>query len=244
MNLFLKAGLVKEGYPIRVALDMGALYGKKDFIAHSEVLVGYDQTGLYYYETVCLPPATCTPGEHPPGDPGIHVTDQQLLQAVASQSKNLQYPWQYAFSIFEPGQMQQDTAPLWRRNGQSMGQSSQYGPKMGPAVIDDLAAQIEQQSARFDLSKIRSGIALAVVLRKDNANYLREAYPNEPDLENAAALFVQAATGYQAVQDAIQDGIADQAEADQIAARLRDAASAERKTGEIFIRHGDSRSAP
>jgi hypothetical protein len=49
-----------QGYPVRVALDMGRLYNVKDFIAHSEVLVGYDAQASITTETVCIEPAPCS----------------------------------------------------------------------------------------------------------------------------------------------------------------------------------------
>ncbi len=33
--------------------------GTDEFLAHSEVLVGYNADGFYYYETTCIAPATC-----------------------------------------------------------------------------------------------------------------------------------------------------------------------------------------
>ncbi len=44
---------LSQGYPVRVGWDMAVLYdGLEAAIPHSDVLVGYDTGGFYYYETV------------------------------------------------------------------------------------------------------------------------------------------------------------------------------------------------
>jgi hypothetical protein len=92
-----------RGYPIRVPLDMGALYGQAKPLPHNEVLVGYDASGFTYYEPVSRPPAPCSPGHLPPGEPGLCVSDERLLQAVRRKSRLFGYPWRYPLVIFEPG---------------------------------------------------------------------------------------------------------------------------------------------
>lgn len=224
-----------QGYVVRLALDMGALYGAEEFLAHSEVLAGYDASGFYYYETTCIAPATCEAGQRQPGDEGLYVPDERLLDAVRSQARRLSYPWRYALTIFEPGPAEEDLGPVWKQNGQAMLGGAQYGPKMGADAIEALAERIEQRGTRSDVSEIRAAMELAAQFRLDDAAYLREAFPGDPDIEQAAALFDQAVASYQAVRDAVSDGIADQAEASQIAAHLRDAATAEREIGEILL---------
>lgn len=225
-----------QGYPVRVALDMGALYGADEFIAHSEVLVGYDAAGLYYYETVCIPPAGCQPGERGPGDRGLFVSDELLLDAVRSQAKLLKYPWRYALAVFEPGPAAADLAPVWAQNSQALLGGNLYGPKTGAGAIEALAVRIERSGRRFDASTIEMGIESAVTTRANNAAYLRQAFAGDEEILHAAALFDQAAEAYRAVQSAIGDAVADGDEAGQIAAHLRRAAAAEREIGQIFQR--------
>jgi hypothetical protein len=224
-----------QGYVVRLALDMGALYGAEEFLAHSEVLVGYDAAGFYYYETTCIAPATCEPGQRQPGAEGLYVPDGRLLDAVRSQARPLSYPWRYALTVFEPGPVEEDLEPVWKQDSQAMLGGAQYGPTMGADAVEALAERIEQRGTRSDASEIRTAMELTVQFRLDNAAYLRGAFPGDPDIEQAAALFDQAAASYQAVRDAVGDGIAGQTEAGQIAAHLRDAAVAEREIGEILL---------
>ncbi|MCK4315189.1 MAG: hypothetical protein KAX24_05405, partial [Anaerolineae bacterium] len=55
------------------------------------MLVGYDETGFYYYETVCMPEMGCEPRHLPPGEQGLRIPDQALLDAVLGQAKALSY---------------------------------------------------------------------------------------------------------------------------------------------------------
>lgn len=224
------------GYAVRVGLDMGVLYDMDETLPHSDVLVGYDDGGFYYYETVCVPPAPCEPGQRPPGETGLYVGDQKLLDAVLAQAKLFYYPWRYSLSIFEAGPLERDLGPVWRRNGRSLIGGAKYGPRQGADVIEGLAARIENQGVEAGVSEMRPGLEVAAYVRRDNATYLREAHPGLADIERAAALFDRASADYKAALDAAGDGSVDQEQADQIATLLRDAAAAEREVGAVLIR--------
>jgi hypothetical protein len=227
-----------QGYPVRLGLDMGLLHDLGEPIPHSDLLVGYDDGGFYYYETVCLPGVPCEPGHRPPGDEGLYVAEGKLLDAVQGQAEMLEYPWRYSLSIFEPAPLEQDLGPVWTRNGQSLAGGARYGPPQGADFINKLADEIEERGTSVDVEEIGPGLEVAAYVRSDNAAYLRDAFPGEADLERAAALFDQAAASYQAALDAVADGIADGGEAGQVAAWLRAAAAAEREVGEILMARG------
>ncbi len=224
-----------QGYPVRMGLDAAVLYDLGGEMPHSEVLVGYHETGFYYYETVCMPEMPCEPCHLPPGEEGLRVSDQTLLEAVLGQAKTFSYPWRYSLTVFEVGPLEEGLAPIWARNGQLLIGGAQYGPRQGADAIEGLADTIEERSARFDISEARFALEAAVHTRRDNAAYLREAFAGQPDIERAAALFDQAADDYETVLNAAGDGITDQAEADQVATWLRGAAVAEREAGQIFL---------
>jgi len=224
-----------RGYPVRVALDMGALYGASAVIPHSDVLIGYDATGFFLYETVCLPPATCAPGERPPGADGISVTEARLLQAVTNLARRFAYPWRYTLTIFEPGPQVDDLRPVWARLANATLGGNRYGPPTGVAVLERTAAQIERQGSRARATVIKQGLETAARFRRDNARYLRERFPDEADLAQVAARLEQAADRYAAALAAVADGIADRDEARQIATALREAAALERAAGVALL---------
>jgi hypothetical protein len=226
------------GHPVRVGLDVAVFYDLADQLPHSNVLVGYDESGFYYYETVCMPGSPCEPGQLPPGEEGLWVPDQLLLEAVRAQAKMFSYPWRYSLTIFEEGPLEENLGPIWARNGQSLLGGAQYGPRQGADAIEALAAMIEERGVKVDVFEIGFGLEAAVDTRRDNAAYLREAWAGQADVERAADLFDGAADLYAEVLAALEDGIAEQPEADQIGSMLRDAAALEREVGQIFLTRG------
>jgi hypothetical protein len=235
--LYLRAlrSYLARGYPIRVPLDMGALYGQAEPLPHNEVLVGYDAGGFRYYEPVSRPPAPSQPGRRPPGDPGLYMGDARLLQAVASESAIFGYPWRYPFVIFEPGPRRDDLRPVWRQNGQALLGGNRWGQRWGAAAIEYQAAEIERANELFDFSHVELGLGVGAVTRPDNAAYLRETFGGRSDLQQAASYFDQAAGCYQAALDAIAGNVIGRAVATTVAVWLRQAAAAERAAGRLFL---------
>lgn len=229
---------LSQGYPVRLGLDVAVLYDLDEPSPHSEVLVGYDETGFRYYETVCLPEFPCEPCHLAPGEEGLRVSEQTLLDAVLGQAKMFSYPWRYSLTVFEEGPRADDLGPIWTRNGTLLIGGAQYGPRQGADAIDELAANIEKRGTRVDVSEVSPALGAGATNRRDNAAYLEEAFPGEADLERAATLFERAAEDYAAVLEAMNNGIVDQAEAEWIADLFRDAAAAERQAGEIFLARG------
>jgi hypothetical protein len=229
---------LSQGYAVRVALDVAVFYDLESQMPHSNLLVGYDETGFYYYETVCLPDFPCEPGHKSPGEEGLRVSDQVLLDAVSSQAEMFSYPWRYSYTLFEGGPVEDDLGLIWTRNGGLLIGGAQYGPRQGADAIDRLAAAIERQGARTNVADMSWGLEAAVYTRRENAAYLRTVSPDQDGIQRAAELFDQAADAYARALKSLEDGIDVQEEADQIAAWLRDAATAERKAGEVFFAQG------
>jgi hypothetical protein len=215
-----------RGYPVRVGVEMGVLYGAPGSSPHSELLAGYDPGSFYFYETVCLPPATCQPGERPAGERGLYVPNERLLDAVARQARQFQYPWRYSFAVFEPGPRATDLNPVWARLAQATVGGIRYGPRTGADVFERAAATIEELGARYDPADFRVALA-AERFRQDNGRYLRETFPGEADLVLAADLFDQAAAAH-------RQALADGNDSARAAAALREAATLKREIGDIF----------
>ncbi len=218
----LARSFIAQGYPVRVALDMGTLYGATEFIAHSDVLIGYDEESFYLYETVCLPPAPCQPGQHPAGDHGLKVSTQQLLAAITSQARIFQYPWRYNLTIFTPTTPATDLRPVWRQLAQTMLDTNQYGPPTGVAALEQWIDEIDK--GHVTPAQIQNTVPLAARLRRENAAFLRERFAAEPAIVQAATHLAEAAAYYEQAATAT--------EPTQIAALLRRAAAAERAFGE------------
>ena len=240
-RLFLSAlrTFISQGFPVRLALDEGILYDAKQSIPHSEVLVGFDAHGFYYYEPVAAPPSDTAVGERAPGEQGLYVSDEKLLTSVRSISTELKYPWWYALTIFEQGPLKEDLSSVWELLGKAMAEEIKYGPRMGAKVIENIGVQIQHEGPAADLSKMQAGVSLAAEVRRDDAEFLLNTFGYEKDIKEAAELIKEAASHYQSVVDEIEDGIASQAEAKRVANHLFDAASNERKAGEIFLKRAN-----
>lgn len=227
---------LSRGLAVRVPLDLATLYDLDEQIPHGEVLVGYNQEGFYYYEPVCRSPLPCEPGSRAPGEKGMHVADQKLLQAMKVLCKTFNYPWQYAFSIFEPGPLTVDLGAVFKRNGESLVGGEGFGRMWGAAVIEHYADQIEKRGERFDPEQVELGLEIAVFTRHENVECLRQDLPSTDSTLAAAELFEKAAENYERCSAAIQGGIADRETAGQIATWLHANAELERQVGEIFLK--------
>jgi len=228
-------GWLAHGHPVRVPVDMAALYAWQEKVPHNEVLVGYDADGFFYYEPVCREPAPCQPASLPPGERGLYVPDERLLAAIASEAQLFGYPWRYAFVVFEPGPRQTDLGPVWKQNGEALVGGSSMGRRWGAPAIEHQAAELERVGPRLDSPNFRLALEMGAATRQDNATYLREAFDGQADLLRAAGCFDQAARSFQAALFLVPDVIAGTPRAGQIAGSLREAATAERTAGTIFL---------
>jgi hypothetical protein len=230
---------LSQGYPVRVALN-GCMLPEMEPCAdaHSEVLVGYDEGGFFYYETVFESQRL------PPGEEGIWVSECTLLDAVANWSGAFSTPWRYALTVFEAGPVERDLNPVWTRNGELLAGGSRFGPRQGADAVEAAAAQVEEQWAALDLKNtdfgsLRCGLEAAAYTRHSNAAYLRASFGGQTDIERAADLFDEAADLYTDALAALEDGVAGQSEAEQVAKALQDAAAVERGIGQIFLTRGE-----
>lgn len=225
---------VARGDPVRVPLDMATLYGQGEPLPHNEVLVGYDPAGFFHYEPISLPPSPCPPGRHPPGQEGLYVENPRLLDAVRRQAEMFGYPWRYALVSFAPAPVRTDLTPVWRTNGQALVGGARWGQRWGAAATEYVAALIDDAHAPIGLAE--KGVLLGLATRPDNAAYLRQAHPELGDAVHAAEEFDQAAAAYQAAHAILSTERSSTSARHEIAQHLRDAAAAERRAGQQFLR--------
>jgi hypothetical protein len=223
------------GDPVRVPLDMATLYGQGEPLPHNEVLVGFDTLGFFYYEPISLPPSPCRPGRHAPGARGLHVEADRLLAAVRRQTEMFGYPWRYALVSFAPAPTQTDLTPVWRKDGQALVGGSRWGQRWGAAATEHVAGLIDEATAPVGLAE--RGVLLGLATRPDNAAYLRQAHPEVTDIIHAADDFDQAAAAYQAAHAILSADRDPGGARHQLAQHLREAATAERRAGQRFLRH-------
>ena len=224
-----------EARPVRLPVDMGALYGSDEVIPHSEVIIGYDEDVFEYYEPVCQPPAVCPHEDHNKGDQGCYVAEERLLDAVYSLSKIFDYPWRYGLSIFKPGSLSTEMYPLWQRNGRNLVGGQRMGMRWGAPATEHLASQIAKQHQSLDVKRLQMILEIGAIMRSENAAFMMEIAKDKVELLDAAELFEISAGCFKEGLNALSQGINKAEEALAIAQSIREVAVVERKAGEIFM---------
>jgi hypothetical protein len=235
--LYLRAlrSWITQGYAVRIGLDMAVLYEADGVMPHSDVFVGFDASGFFYYEAVCRPPAPCPPCHFPAGEQGLYVTDDRLLRAVVAMARSFAYPWRYSLTVFEKAQRVTDWKPLFKRNGDALIGGSWFKMRWGSKVFDALAERMDQQGTRFDAEPWRLGLEMSAYTRRENAAFLRGEFATETEVLRAADLFDQAAGLYQNIHTALASPLTDRAQVNRLAEGLHAAADLERAVGQIFL---------
>jgi hypothetical protein len=98
-----------------------------------------------------------------------------------------------------------------------------------------VAGLIDEATAPVGLAE--RGVLLGLASRPDNAAYLRQAHPEVTDIVHAADDFDQAAAAYQAAHAILSADRDPGGARHQLAQHLREAATAERRAGQRFLRH-------
>jgi hypothetical protein len=234
-QLYLRAirSELSRGRAVRVALDQSVLDGQPNVRPHDELLVGYDPSGFYYYETVCPSDANCKAGDLAAGDRGLRLSDRLLLDAVESQSRWFQYDWRFALTVFEPDPTANPamSAALERNGAALTGGGGQNEPKTGANAVDDTAAALTPKDPRVDVPSLSRNLAAATYGRRDAAAYLRERFADDANAALAADSLTIAATMYDRATTAAATGIGDPTTDEEIVGFLHEAAAAERGAG-------------
>ena len=131
---------LSKGYPVRVAVNVLRILGEEGFSPHSELLVGYDQSG----------------GEDRfiEGSEGLWLTDQALLDAVRDLSERFNLPWTFSLTIFEEREREEDLTDVWSRNGALL-IGTRWGPAQGSVGIREFAVRHRRDRAGDGLAAHR-----------------------------------------------------------------------------------------
>lgn len=239
-DAFLKAlrFYLSKGYPVRIALNSFRLRGKEGFSPHSELLVGYDESGFYYFETG---------GEDRFVEraEGLKLTDQTLIEAVGDLCEKFNLPWEFALTIFEKREKEEDLSEIWGRNGELL-VGSKWGPiAQGSVAIKEFASNIEKvgleiKDWRLTICKLKA----ASYTRLDNAKFLKGYFAGDEQVEKAAELLKEAGGYYKEALKVVGEGVESKANVEKVVALLRKAASEEEEAGKIFINKGEARPLP
>lgn len=215
-------------YPVGIQLNAAMLWDEEGFFPHSELLVGYDESGFYYFETV-------KEDRFIEEAEGLKVANQLLIEAVSDLNEKFARPGKFALTIFEKGEKKEDLSEVWTRNGEALVGSKQ-GPVAGGAVaIKEFASRLKEEG------EIKNLWALEAMsyTRLDNAVFLEQYFADDKEIKDAAQLLRKADEYYDQALEIAEGDIKSKEKANQVAELLIMGASLEEAAGKIFISKGE-----
>jgi hypothetical protein len=226
----LKSQLAR-GRAVRVALDRSILLGQREAVPHSVVLVGYDEAGFEYFDPTCDEVRRCAAGERPAATPGLRMTNQQLLTAVASQALVFQYPWRYQLVVLEPlDGAKPDPTRLLPENARALIGLKSQGPSTGSVAVTETANTLERHGDSVLKPALVRGVRLAAQVRRENAETLLTLFPHLPALARAAELLDSSAKHYAAATSALETR-----QLETAVSELKEASKADAAAGQAIL---------
>lgn len=226
-GLFLKTikFYISRGYPVGAELDVGKLRGDTEFLPHLELIVGYYDKKIEYYETTDKEQVRLNVK-------GIMADEQKIAEAVMNNSKSFMHPWKYAFMIFEKIEKKDDPKDIWARNGTSM-----VGSRMG-IMFSGSFAMHELALGFKKTGKLKYDVSTDAIsyTRIDNAKFLAGHFKSDKDVQDAAAFLMEEGRIYEEVLPEAKNKITSKEEIAKITEKLGRAALLEKQAGDIFLK--------
>lgn len=220
--------LSKE-YPVGIQLNAAMLWDKEEFFPHNELLVGYDESGFYYFETL-------GEGRFIEEAEGLKVSDQILVEAVSNLNEEFARPWKFALTIFDKGEKKEDLTEIWVRNGEGLIGSKFWNMASGAPAIKEFASDIEGSGEIENLWALE---ALSYT-RWDNAEFLEQRFAGNEEIKEAADLLRNADECYDKVLEIAQGDLENKEKANKVAQWLIKGASLEEEAGKNFLSKGET----
>lgn len=209
---------ISTGYPVLVQLDMSNLYNKKGFYPHSELLVGYDKKGFYFYETI---------GKQ--NESKKYVKIEKLSAATNKLNKTFKKPWKYGFCVFKTMEKDEQIDKIIKRNGDSLIGGCTKQTASGSQAIEEFAKTIASTKT-FNSEWVLEALAYS---RQDNSMLLKETFKDNSDLIKAAELFEKASKNYSEAL-AVVKLKKDQEAINKVCELLLESSQIEKEIGNIF----------
>lgn len=225
----LKFYLSRE-YPVGIQLNAAVLWDEKGLMAHTQLLVGYDESGFYYFDTA-------REDRFIEKAEGIKITTQVLAQAISELHEEFGRPSKFSLTIFEESEKKEGLSKIWQRNGESL-VGSKWGPvSWGALAIKEFAFKIRKEK------EIKNLWALEAMsyTRLDNAKFLEQHFAADREIKEAAQLLRDANEYYEKALEIAKGNIENEEKANEVADLLIKGASLEQEVGKIFISKGKIR---
>jgi len=233
-DLFLRAVryLIYKDLPVILPVNASRLYGGGLFSPHFVLAVGYSGNEIYIYE-----PVMDVEGIRY-GERGIPIGAETLARAVMEMIRGMGYPvaWSYALIYYAPkGEMGKDFREALRdcaelQIGMRFGGGT-FAVFIGAQAFEALAKAIEDGKISPEIADV--GLNMAIVSRRDNANFLRSAFPGVSKILEATSMLEKAASIYEEAIETLKMGYTIEIR-DKVAGKLREAASYEREVGRLL----------
>jgi len=220
--------LSKE-YPVGIQLNAAMLWDEEGFSPHSELLVGYDKSGFYYFETA-------KEDRFIEDAEGLKVSDQILIEAVSNVNEEFDRPWKFALTIYEEGERKEDLTEIWMRNGEGLIGSKFWNMASGAPAIKEFASDIKESG------EIKNLWALETLsyTRLDNAEFLEEYFAGDEEVKEAAELLRNAGECYDKALEIAKSDIKNEGKVNEVAEWLIKGACFEEEAGKIFLSKGET----
>ncbi|RJS85811.1 hypothetical protein CW706_00410 [Candidatus Bathyarchaeota archaeon] len=226
--------LVSKDIPVILPVNMSRLYHLKYFAPHFELLAGFDEDDFYIYEPV---QSRCI---FKFGEKGYRFPADLVVKAVEDMSAAYNLPWKYAIIYFiKGGEPAKDLRGLLTLNGRlQIGHNFTMDScriHFGSYAFKMLADYISKGNVR--INDIIWSIGLAYISRVDNARFLKERFPDDKRVLEAAEYLIKAAEIYKRIMYLAGDGVSPEDE-NEIISLLKKASEYEKEAGISMIEAG------
>ncbi|MCD6088354.1 hypothetical protein J7K07_01350 [Candidatus Bathyarchaeota archaeon] len=220
--------------PVILPVNMSRLYNLSFFAPHFELLIGYEGDEFYLYEPV---QSKCI---FEFGKRGYGFPVDLVVKAVEDMSAAYNFPWKYSLIYFvKIGEPSKDLRKLLAVNGKlqigwnfTLGSSRIY---FGSNAFKVLANYISKGDVRID--DVIWSIMLAYISRADNAKFLKERFPDDKLISEAADYLTKAAKIYKKIIDLAKDDVSPE-DKSEIVSLLKEASVYERRAGILMLKAG------
>ncbi|MCB2339256.1 BtrH N-terminal domain-containing protein [Clostridium estertheticum] len=209
---------ISEGYPVLAQVDMGTLLGRTGFYSISELIVGYNKNGFYYYETLGIN-----------NEKKKYVSNKQLIAATNKLNTKFKKPWKYGFCIFKASEEKEQIKNIIKINGENLIGETSNSTASGAQAIAAFANHIKE-TKKIDSEWVIEALEYS---RRDNAEFFEEFFKDNFDLSKVANLFKVVSENYNKALKIIKVAINDE-NIDKVSDILLESSQIEEQIGKIL----------
>ncbi|MBU3161026.1 BtrH N-terminal domain-containing protein [Clostridium frigoris] len=209
---------ISKGYPVLAQVDMATLLGRRGFYSISELIVGYNKNGFYYYETLGIN-----------NEKKKYISNKQFIAATNKLNTKFKKPWKYGFCIFKACEEKEQIKNAIKNNGKNLIGETSNRTASGAQAIAAYAKHIKETKT-FNSEWVIEALEYS---RRDNAEFFEEFFKDNFDLSKVANLFRVVSENYNKVLKIIKVTINDE-NIDKVSDILFENSQIEEQIGKIL----------